>query len=318
MNRNSSVIEQRLANYRPTLDDAIAHRSSRSGSGNAPADIDLVDADWDTAPLGRRPDRSRLLVGAVAVALIAGLGVFLATRTQEPSTAPSSAPDSLTPATASAAPSNDATVDTAPAEIVPGSGVTPACPAGTETVGTGTLYLGGPASDQNLATNGFIFSLPKGPTPVDFAIKAIALPVIGLECSITAIPTANDNVVSVLVDPPAVPAPLQLDVTISETDDVIGVTRIDGATTFEVTTTAPTPSLRLLDGVPSSAQRVQVRFKKGDDVWELSADPKLGTDIPLTVPSGETDNFSNDPIDWVVFTLIGANERTVGAGGQVL
>ena len=121
---------------------------------------------------------------------------------------------------------------------------------------------------------------------------------IGHECSITAAPTADDHVVSVVVDPPAVPVPLHLDVTVSETDGVIGVTRIDGATSFKVSATAATPSLRLLDGVPSSAERVQVRFKKGDDVWELSADPKLGTDIPLTVPSGETDNFSNEPIDW--------------------
>ena len=68
MNRNSSVIEERLSNYRATLDDAIAHRASRPGSGNAPANVDLVDAGWDTAPLGRRPDRSRLLVGAVTVA----------------------------------------------------------------------------------------------------------------------------------------------------------------------------------------------------------------------------------------------------------
>ena len=101
MKRHSSLIEECLGSYRPTLEDAIAHRSSRPGSGNAPTDNDLVDADWDSAPLGRPAARSRAVVGAMAVALIAGLGVFLATRSREPSTAPSSTPESLTAATGS-------------------------------------------------------------------------------------------------------------------------------------------------------------------------------------------------------------------------
>jgi len=317
MNRNSSVIEDRLARYRPTLDDAITHRASGSDSANESAAHDLVDVDWDSAPVGQNSPRSRLLVGAVAAALVGVLGVFLVTRDQEPA-APANATEPLETSDATSPIGDDAVVDTTPATVVAGSGLTVPCPDGTDTVGTGTLYLGGPASDQNLATNGFIFSLPQGPTPVDVAIKAIGLPVIGLECSITGIPTADDNVIDVLVEPPAVPAALDLAVTISETVDVIGVTRIEGTTSFEVTTTGGTPSLRLLDGVPSSAQRVQVRFKKGDDVWELSADPTLGTDIPLIVPGGEADNFPSEPVDWVLFTLIGTNERIVGAGGQVL
>jgi len=319
---NSTVIEDRLARYRPTLDHAIEHHASAPEVAKTPGAFDIIDSDvdiaWDSTPVVQTPPRARLLVGAAAVALIGGLGVFLVTRSDQPATAPANAPEPVVTATATTPNIDDAVTDTAPATVVAGSGLTPACPAGTETVGTGTLYLGGPRSDQNLATNGFIFSLPQGPTPVDVAMKAIGLPVIGLECSISGTPTADANVVNVLVDPPAVPAALGLDVTISETNDVIGVTRIDGGTSFEITTTEATPSLRLLDGVPTSAQRVQVRFKKGDDVWELSADPTPGADIALIVPGGETDNFATEPVDWVLFTLIGANERIVGAGGQVI
>jgi len=117
---------------------------------------------------------------------------------------------------------------------------------------------------------------------------------------------------------PAVPIPLQLDVTIAQRDGVAGVTAIAASTTFKVTNTGAAPSLQLLSGVPASTARVAVRFKKGDDVWELTADPTLGTAIALTVPGGETDKFASDPVDWVLFTLIDANERIVGAGGALI
>jgi hypothetical protein len=124
--------------------------------------------------------------------------------------------------------------------------------------------------------------------------------------------------VRVTTSPPAVPAPLQLAVTIAERDGVVGATAITGSTTFKVTNTGATPTLQVLDGVPASTVRVAVRFKKGDDVWELTADPTVGTDIALTVPGGETDKFASDPVDWVLFTLIDANEHIVGAGGALI
>ena len=89
-----------------------------------------------------------------------------------------------------------------------------------DTIGTGTLYLGGPASDQNLATPGFIFSQPSGRTAVDVAIGAIALPVIGQECSIDATPAQGIGHVIVTVNPPAVPTSLRLDVKVGERDGI--------------------------------------------------------------------------------------------------
>lgn len=331
MNRSTSMVEERLADYRPTLDDAIAGRTSAIDTERASVVDNLVEFDWDvevewdSTPEDHAPNRSRLLVAAVVVVLIGGLGVLFAVRSDLSVVGPANSPESVDTATTNRAnvtadDGDTPPADTAPATIVLGSGLTPACPAqtGTETIGIGTLYLGGPPSDQNLAASGFIFSLPKGPALVDVAIKAIALPVIGLECSITGAPTEDENVVSVSVEPPAVPVPLQLDVTISETNDSIGVTRIDGSTSFEITNSEELTSVRLLDGVPSSAERMQVRFKKGEDVWELSADPTVGADVPLTVPNGEVDNYPSEPVDWVLFTLIGANERIVGTGGRVI
>lgn len=74
----------------------------------------------------------------------------------------------------------------------------------------------------------------------------------------------------------------------------------------------------MIDGVPATATRVQVRFKKGDDVWELTADPTMGTAIPLAVPNGETDHFPDQTIDWVLFTAIDANEHVLDAGGGLI
>ncbi len=318
MSNSTSALEDRLARYRPVLDGAIAERASSPSSDRPVVDHDLIELDWEPASTGHTWSRSRVLVGASAVVLIGGLGVIIATR-HDPAKVPANSAVPLdTVGTTTATAVEGSVVDTTPETAVEGSGTTPACPDGTDTIGTGTLYLGGPASDQNLATKGFIFSLPEGRTAIDVAMKSIELPVVGFECSITGSPTSDPNVVRVTVRPPAVPTPLQLDVTIAQRDGVAGVTAIAGSTTFKVTNTGAAPSLQLLSGVPASTARVAVRFKKGDDVWELTADPTLGTAIALTVPGGETDKFASDPVDWVLFTLIDANERIVGAGGALI
>jgi hypothetical protein len=319
MSSSTPTLEDRLARYRPVLEGAIADRTSSATSDRPFVDRPLIELDREPADDRHAWSRSRVLVGASAVVLIGGLGVIIATR-NDPATAPASSavPLDTVAATTIAAVEGSVVVGTTPDTIVEGSGQTPACPDSTDTIGTGTLYLGGPASDQNLATKGFIFSLPQGPTPVDVAIRAIGLPVIGLECSITGSPTSDANLVRVTARPPTVPTPLQLDVTIAEHDGIVGVTAVTGSTTFEVNNTGATPTLQLLDGVPASTVRVAVRFKKGDDVWEITADPTVRANIALSVPGGETDKFASDPVDWVLFTLIDANEHIVGAGGALI
>lgn len=314
----SSTIEDRLANYRPTLEDAIARHAAPTHPKDHQHDHDIVEVDWQPAADARSSNRQRLLVGVIAVALVGGLGVIVATR-DTPTVVPADSTTAPDAATATTVQTDQPVVDTAVMGAVPGSGQTPGCPEGTETIGVGTLYLGGPASAQNLATNGFIFSLPAGTEPVDVAIKAIELPVLGLECSIEGYTNVPDNGhFSVVVNPPAVPARLNIKVTVDSNAEVVGVTRIFSGVSYDVTNDTGETRLTLLDRVPAGTSRVQVRFKKGDDVWELTADPTVGKPISLTVPPGETDRFPGDPIDWVLFTLLDANDRLVGVGGNVL
>ena len=76
---------------------------------------------------------------------------------------------------------------------------------------------------------------------------------------------------------------------------VIGVTSVRSNTDFKVNRSSAVASLQLVDGVPVTATTVSVRFKKGDDVWELRVDPTAGNIIDLTVPNGETDRFRGRP-----------------------
>jgi hypothetical protein len=69
---------------------------------------------------------------------------------------------------------------------------------------------------------------------------------------------------------------------------------------------------------PASATRTRVRLKKGDDVWELTADTTTGTAINLAVLNGESDRFRDQKIDWVLFTTIDVNEHVVDAGGGII
>ena len=318
MSRTTPVLEDRLARYRPILDEAIAERTALASTDHLLTGTDLVELDWQPVEPGRSSNRSRVLVGASAVVMIGGLAAIVATRDTPPVTPANSVTPVDTEASNESTAPSEVVIDTTPATTIAGSGITPTCPPGTDTIGTGTLYLGGPASDQNLAAAGFIFSQPSGPTAVDVAISAIALPVIGQECSIAAASTPDIGTVIVTVNPPAVPTPLRLDVNISERDGIIGVTGITGSTSFETNRLGNGATLTLIDGVPASATRVQVRFKKGDDVWELAADTTTGKAINLAVPNGETDRFPDQNIDWVLFTAIDANEHVVDAGGGII
>lgn len=53
MSRTTPNPEDRLARYRPTLDDAIADRTALTSSDHRRADFDLIEFDWQPAEPGR-------------------------------------------------------------------------------------------------------------------------------------------------------------------------------------------------------------------------------------------------------------------------
>ena len=83
---------------------------------------------------------------------------------------------------------------------------------------------------------------------------------------------------------------------VSARDGIIGVTGITASTSLETERLGDRATLTLLAGVPASAIRILVRFKKGDDLWELTADTTAGTAIDLAVPNGETDRFPDEKL----------------------
>jgi hypothetical protein len=312
MNTTPTLID-RLACYRSTLDAAIAARTQpldltphleiRTFEGGA---FNPVDGR-------RRPRRGSMVVmGAAAAVAVGGLTVITFNRAKNDSTP-------ADPATTAGAPSSEVTVDTAPttATTVGGDNAVRPCDAsvGDPLVTVDTLYLGGPANDQNLARPGAIFALPAGTPAVDVAMRAVGRAVIGYDCNITATAAADGNVV-VSVAPPASSTPVALNLRIAEVDDVVAVTAITGATEFETSVANGPPTLTFREELPAGTARVQVRFKKGDDVWELTADPTPNMPIDLIVPAGETDRFPDQPVDWVLFTAFDDRDRLLDAGGE--
>jgi hypothetical protein len=299
MSNTSSTIEDRLARYRPALEAAIQHRTEQSGSSRGPQDLIHVEVD----PADDRHRRwSRSLVGTsivVVIGVVAAL-VYLS----------GASPDTTAPPASSG---------TATTSSIAGATTTRICPAGTETATVTTLYLGPPGSDRNLAVDGFIFSLPSGTKPAEVALKAVSSAVIGLDCGITAVPSINSgDPVTVLIDPPAVPTQLRMMVDVSARNGAVGVTGIHTMkTTFDIDTSAQVPVLTMTLNHAPSAVRAQVRFKKGADIWELSANATDGTQVPLAVPAGKNDRYPAKPVEWVLFTLLDANDRVVDVGGAM-
>ncbi len=188
----------------------------------------------------------------------------------------------------------------------------------------GTLYLGGPASEENQAVHGFLFSLPAGWTPIDAATSMVSQAIIGAGCEdhitggIQSDPSEGKSTVSVTVAQPATASQMQLAVETLETGDVIGVTGLDGSVAFEVIAVADDLVLQLLSEVPAEVADMSVRFRKGDDVWELSVDPSDPKPIALTVPDSEIDRFPEAEPEWVLFTLHDVNGTVLDAGGRLI
>lgn len=191
-------------------------------------------------------------------------------------------------------------------------------------VSRGTLYLGGPTSESNLAVPGFIYSLPLGRTPIEAAVAMVSQTVVGPGCEPHISGSIQSDVnklaasVFVAVSEPAAPIPMHLTVETLETSDVIGVTSIIGSVPFEVVAAQNQFVLRLNSEVPSQVVEMSIRFRKGEDVWELSVDKSAGWSAALIVPAGEADRFPDAEPEWVLFTLRDAVGNVLDAGGRLI
>lgn len=92
---------------------------------------------------------------------------------------------------------------------------------------------------------------------------------------------------------------------------------MSGATRFEVASRDQIATLRLLEPTPASVAFISVRFKKGQDAWELSSDGKPKRVSPL-VPGGELNRAEDAPPEWVLFTLRDADGNVVEVGGTMI
>ena len=268
----------------------------------ASAQITLDDGSTVSAPIEWHDDP--ITIGSARFAVDAGSVVstgLLATGASQP-----------TPDGSASPPEQGTAFESDPAISNP-------CPAGIEEQGPpGTLYLGGPASDQNLARDGFLFSLPVGTPPVDVATALMGVPVTGLECGIGGRTGIATGTFEVTVDSYAGQPAMVVSVAVEERAGAVGVTEIAGLTAIEVERGSIAPMLRLVDGVPSGARIASVRFKKGDDVWELEADPRAGEAIELRVPTGEVDRFPEAAVDWVLVTIKDADGYVIDVAARVV
>ena len=306
------TLTPRLAGYRSTLDAAIEARTRPLDLMSRSEFRTLEGAAFEPSDDRRRPHRgSMVVIGAAAAVAVGGLTVITFNR-------PDGDAIPAGPATSEGAPPPEATVDTTPTATAFGGGASRPCEAavGDTLVPAGTLYLGGPATDQNLARPGAIFALPVGTPAVDVAVRAVGLAIIGYDCNITA-STATEGVVLVSIDPPASSTLVSLNLRITEVD-AVAVTAITGLTGFGTDVVDGRATLTFREALPAGTARVQVRFKKGDDVWELTADPTPNDPIALDVPAGETDRFPDQPVDWVLFTAFDNRDLLLDAGGEVV
>ena len=288
-----------------------------------------VVALLDASPASHR--RLPYLAGAAAVGLLSAGIVAAAVRSSGGERRPAGTTDSV-----DGGPTSPITVDTrvsttvaatatAPGTamvddtMVPGAVRTPLCEAPNSDGPFATLYLGGPASDLNLARPGFIYSMAEGTEPGVVVADFIGTSVTGGDCDVLASPSILDGTFDVFVVSPRLPATLQVEVDTADRDGAIGVTAVRGSSTYtlEPAKAGQAPTIKLGGKIPGNAARVDVRFKKGDDMWSLSAEPVAG-EITLAVPPGETDPSPDAAVDWVLLTLLDANGAVVDVVGGVL
>ncbi len=186
-----------------------------------------------------------------------------------------------------------------------------------------TMYLGGPGWENNLAADGFMLSLPVATPPIELARLFVSRALVGGSCDQAMMPSieaATDEIgrtaVAVEVFPPATPRPIALIVETRVESEVIGVTGVQGQTLFEVSEEGGIPVLRV-DELPAGSEGISVRFRKGEDVWELLV-PGDQREVQLVVPPGETDQYPDAAVQWVLFVAVDLDGGIADAGGSLI
>ena len=293
MNDSPSSLEERLAAYRQPLDDALSQNPAPTSTSmslersNSAITLDADDFTSTEPPTGTR--WPVLAVTAACVALIVAAGLLIVSRTN--------------PSTGVSTNSFD---DTAPVSCVREDGV---------------VDVGDPAPGLVFDDPQFISSLPADTPPRELAIRAILNPVAGDQCiafdpgSIATSLDQSSGVVTAALDAPVAGIPFEVRLTIVQTAEAIGVTRIDGLTSFAVDQSEPTATLNLADELPPTADSIDVRFRAGADVFDITTTIDQASAIAL-VPSDDT--VASEDLSSVTYVIRDEAGSVLDTGGTTI
>ncbi len=303
MTGNTRTIEQRIANYRSCLDEAIDSRPgaatitevTESGIGG----VDVIDFDREVLDEDRRINWARIGYVAAALALCVGAAVSYGIA---------SSTDRI----------GESDVAAGPASTINGA-APDACP------GADDSELGSPLPELDYSTPGFIVALPAGTPAQTLAVRALLNPRAGQNClaydPATARTTFNSSTNTVSITTQSSPAAGELDIslTFGESSGLVGVTAISGRTEFVVDAfDSTTPILRFTGGMPDDATSMTLRLQKGSQSWSLELPLTESNSTLIELPSSEVDIQPDTPFSSITFTLFNPEGQAVDAGGIIL
>ncbi len=261
---NAAGYLYRVAAYRQPLDEALEQNPApssttiRRGHSHDGNNVAVLNPEPEEAVKASR--WPTYAMAAACLALIAGAGLLFVNRTDPTSGISSNSFDETTPV---------------------------ACPQQA-----GTPDVGDPAPDLDFDNSQFLVALPADTPPRALAVRALLDPAAGAQCiafdpaSIATTLDQSNGAVTATLHPPAAGNNLELRLTIARTTDLIGVTRINGLTPFEVDQSNPTATLNLAGDLPARASEIDVTFRVGTDIVNITAPLDQAQAIPLTATDG--------------------------------
>ena len=294
MSTSHSAVEDRLARYRQLLDTALEQRPAPSVATARPArpgEADLVGLDdFEALAPARSHAWARYAMAAASVVLLVGAGLLVVNRIDT-----------------STRVSSDVLDDTAPV----------ACPPQP-----GTPDVGNPAPELDFDNPRFLVALPTGTPPRVLAVRALLNPVAGDRCLAfdpDTIETSLDQsteTVTARVTVPSAGREFETQLMIAQAADAIGVTQINGLTQFSIEQSDPNATLNLLGDLPSTATEIEVRFRLGNEVADITVPITSASSIPLTASSGSVGPEGD--LVWVTFVIRDDTGLALDAGGRLV